>query len=179
MNITEDQALCMFFSVEYTEENINLLTKRVESYDELALCYETDPLNPVLVTKSRMFASPFTFKRYLIQSSTANHATNVKNVCTSFGTHMIQFINAAFCVNEMPNNPAYTQEDITSKDIFTSILPYTDIFNDKTVLGFTQWCRTNKVEFISLPIARKRKHGVNTRTRKLYILKKEYIGKAA
>lgn len=92
---------------------------------------------------------------------------------------MIQFINAAFCVNEMPNNPAYTQEYITSKDIFTSILPYTDIFNDKTVLGFTQWCRTNKVEFISSPIARKRKHGVNPRIRKLYVLKKEYIANLA
>lgn len=78
MNITEDQALCMFFSMEYTEENINLLTKKLESYDELVLCYEIDPLNPVLVTKSRMFTSPFTFKRYLTQSSTANHATNVE-----------------------------------------------------------------------------------------------------
>ncbi|KAG2227450.1 hypothetical protein INT45_007475 [Circinella minor] len=155
MNITEGQALCMLFSMECTEENISLLTKKLESYEELLLCYETHPLNPVLVTKSRVFSLPYTFKRYMIESPTANHATN--EVKLSSGMHVVQFINAAFCANEVPNNPAYTQEDITSKDIFTSILPYTDIFDEKTVLGFSQWCVKNKPEFITLPVTRKRK----------------------
>ncbi|ORX45896.1 hypothetical protein DM01DRAFT_327536 [Hesseltinella vesiculosa] len=78
MNITEGQASCMFFSKEYTEENVNLLTEKVESYGELARCYETNPENPVLVTKSRMFSSPFTFKRYLIPSPMESHETNVE-----------------------------------------------------------------------------------------------------
>ncbi|KAI9278199.1 hypothetical protein BDA99DRAFT_473273 [Phascolomyces articulosus] len=177
MNITEGQALCMLFSMECTEENISLLTKKLESYEELLLCYETHPLNPVLVTKSRVFSLPYTFKRYLIESPTANHATN--EVKLSSGTHVVQFINAAFCANEVPNNPAYTQEDITSKDIFTSILPYTDIFDEKTVLGFSQWCVKNKPGFITLPVTRKRKHGVNARTRQLYVLKKEYLANLA
>ncbi|KAG2200804.1 hypothetical protein INT47_001335 [Mucor saturninus] len=139
--------------MEYTKENVDLLTKKIESYGELVLCYENDLLKAVLVTKSSMFGSPFTFKRYLIQSSTENHAANVELQLTS--------------------------ENLTSKDIFTSILPYTDIFNDKTVLGFTQWCITNKLEFVSSPTARKRKHGTNTRTRELYVLKKEYFANLA
>jgi hypothetical protein len=64
-NITRNQALCMFYAEKYTEVNVNLLSKRLESYGEIEICYETNPLKPVLVTKTRIWADPFSFKRYL------------------------------------------------------------------------------------------------------------------
>ncbi|ORX45904.1 hypothetical protein DM01DRAFT_1294254 [Hesseltinella vesiculosa] len=43
------------------------------------------------------------------------------------------------------------------------------------MVGFTVWCQENNVGFISAPISRKRKHGVSSRIRKLYVLKNEYF----
>jgi hypothetical protein len=59
----------MFFNEAYTEENAAILSKRVEDYGQLEICYETSPVRPVLATIISINSDPFTFKNKISQWS--------------------------------------------------------------------------------------------------------------
>ncbi|ORX58191.1 hypothetical protein DM01DRAFT_1333856 [Hesseltinella vesiculosa] len=68
MSISKEQALCMFYALEHTDKNVSALTNKLASLEDLELCYLTDPEHPVLASKTRIFASPITYKRHLSKS---------------------------------------------------------------------------------------------------------------
>jgi hypothetical protein len=37
MNITRDQAICMFFYVEHSEENVKKYKKKIEDFEEVEI----------------------------------------------------------------------------------------------------------------------------------------------
>lgn len=74
MNITREQAICMFFSEEYIEENVARLSNKIIDFGSSDVCYETDPRQPILVSLMRIRSDPFSFKRCTIKHSTSNYA---------------------------------------------------------------------------------------------------------
>lgn len=71
MNITREQAICMFFCEDYNEENITKLSKKIEDFGCVDICYEDDPKKPVLVLLTRIHSEPFNYKRYKASSNEA------------------------------------------------------------------------------------------------------------
>jgi hypothetical protein len=48
--VTRQQAICMFYCVEYNETNVKRLEKRVNGMEDVDICQENDPEMPVLVS---------------------------------------------------------------------------------------------------------------------------------
>jgi hypothetical protein len=69
MKITEEQAICMFFYVDYTIENAEKYKKEIESFGEVVLCYNTDPKQPILTTLTRIRENPFSYHLYPADTS--------------------------------------------------------------------------------------------------------------
>lgn len=49
-SVTKDQALCMFFYVEYAEKSIKKYTQKLEKLSEHEICHNADPRQPILVS---------------------------------------------------------------------------------------------------------------------------------
>lgn len=64
MNTTRNQAICMFYYVNFTPENVEIYKRKLEE-SELEICYNTTPNQPVLVAKQRILGDPLTYRKYL------------------------------------------------------------------------------------------------------------------
>ncbi|KAI9496161.1 hypothetical protein BDB00DRAFT_810754 [Zychaea mexicana] len=64
MNITRNQAICMLFCEEYSDDNATRLAKKIEQLGAFDVCYENDPRRPVLLTQAIINSQPSIFKRY-------------------------------------------------------------------------------------------------------------------
>lgn len=64
MDVTRERAICMFYDEEFNYENVVRLLERIDNPGELDICYENDPLKPVLVLRTRILAEPHIYKRY-------------------------------------------------------------------------------------------------------------------
>lgn len=54
MNITRDQALCMYFDEEYTDDNVKKCKERIEKWGNVEICYyNTSPNEPVVVVVAK------------------------------------------------------------------------------------------------------------------------------
>jgi hypothetical protein len=62
----------MFYCKEYSDENAARLVKSIEETKELDVCYENNPLIPVLVPLFRILAEPHIYKRYKSPNSKAD-----------------------------------------------------------------------------------------------------------
>ncbi|KAG2227458.1 hypothetical protein INT45_007483 [Circinella minor] len=63
-DITREQAICMFYNVEFNHENAARLLKRMDDLGELDICFENDYEKHVLVTRKKILAEPHHYKRY-------------------------------------------------------------------------------------------------------------------
>jgi hypothetical protein len=59
----------MLFCVEYNNVNVAELVKRVEDMKEIAVCYEVDASQSLLLPLVRMNSNPFKYHRYLTETS--------------------------------------------------------------------------------------------------------------
>lgn len=62
--ITRERAVCIFFDVEYTEENAAKYAKRIEDAENLEICYKENPKHPFLCSKRSMELYPSRYKTY-------------------------------------------------------------------------------------------------------------------
>ncbi|ORX52442.1 hypothetical protein DM01DRAFT_1336810 [Hesseltinella vesiculosa] len=175
MTITRKKALCVFYGKPFSEEIAKGLEERLDSYnDDLEICFETSPERPILVTKSRIYFDPFTYKLYLDEDQTLEESEPTEKLYSD--SQIIQFLNIAFATDQfLEANDCYEKKTISSKDVYTTILKYTNKFDDKSLLSFTSWCKTNKIQFMNATLSRKRRYGVNSRLREVFVLKIQYL----
>lgn len=76
--ITRQQALCMFFVKEYTEENVKNLEKRIDMVEDVEICYIDDPTEPVLINKVKIIQNPFRFHTCVNNAKTSNNEKSAK-----------------------------------------------------------------------------------------------------
>lgn len=69
MEISKDLAICMFFYVDYNEENVKKYEKVIKSLGDVEICYNIDPKQPVIVTLSRIHESPHLYHLYPANTS--------------------------------------------------------------------------------------------------------------
>lgn len=62
--ISRERAACLFYAVEYTEENKEKYTKRIDEMKLVDICYSEDPKKPFLCSIKRMRLNPSEYKPY-------------------------------------------------------------------------------------------------------------------
>lgn len=62
--ITREQALCMLFYVDFTENNVKKYSQMLENSGNLEICYNVDPRQPILVSSARIREDPLTYRKY-------------------------------------------------------------------------------------------------------------------
>lgn len=63
-DITREQALCIFFCLEYTKSNVTIALKKVEMIKDVDVCFEENPYKPVLHCNEGINSIPLKYKRY-------------------------------------------------------------------------------------------------------------------
>ncbi|KAI7876508.1 uncharacterized protein EV154DRAFT_526029 [Mucor mucedo] len=65
IEISREQALCMFFYEEYNETNAARLSKLIDDLGNIEICYiDDDPTEPLLISHKRLYSKPFTYLKY-------------------------------------------------------------------------------------------------------------------
>ncbi|RCH80362.1 hypothetical protein CU098_005056 [Rhizopus stolonifer] len=164
--ISKSQAICMFFYVDYTEENVKTYRKKIEEFEGSEICWNVREQEPVLVLKQRIRGDPLTYNKYLDERVEDKPKDNKrKRIDLVTEAQVKQFINEIYCPFQPKNQEIYSKEMISTKDIYEIVKTYTTIFHEKTCQSFAVWCRNNKLNFLQ---AKERK--AQTITRELYIM---------
>ncbi|KAI8968265.1 hypothetical protein BDF20DRAFT_839387 [Mycotypha africana] len=80
MIITRNQAICMLFYVDYSEENVKKCEKKIEDLGDFEICYNADPKQPILVSKQRIRGDPFTYRTYLPSDDMPDNSLKRKRI---------------------------------------------------------------------------------------------------
>ncbi|ORY88689.1 hypothetical protein BCR43DRAFT_448692, partial [Syncephalastrum racemosum] len=175
--VTKEQALCMLYCEDYTEDNAATLQKRLNDVEDFELCYRDDPTDPVLVSKRKLFCNPFRYHRY---ASSSHMCAAKEDLSDATLTEMVKdFLNEVF-LQENPHNDTYKCEKITVTEIQAAVSRYTAIFDDKSPLFFAQWCSKVKLDLSRAAVGRKIGKGTDgkkVRYRALYTLNPKLHGK--
>ncbi|SAL99560.1 hypothetical protein [Absidia glauca] len=182
--ISRQQALCISFLYEYTDQNVVKAEMNLENMGgNLDVCYLTDPTIPVLVLKERINGSPFTFRRYVSTKKVDANPLgdlpllNTLNQRIETTKHVVQFLNQAYVSAEVMDQDLYSLAFVSMKEIFTVVLQHSDCLENKTLNGFASFCGKNKLGFLDKANCRKRmktSQPLGQRYRQLYVLKPEY-----
>ncbi|ORE19607.1 hypothetical protein BCV71DRAFT_177318 [Rhizopus microsporus] len=64
MEISRKLAICVFYYVEYTDENVEKYMEEMKKLGDVEICYNIDPKQPVIVTKERICKLPNSYHLY-------------------------------------------------------------------------------------------------------------------
>ncbi|KAI8096331.1 uncharacterized protein BX664DRAFT_323677 [Halteromyces radiatus] len=172
MNITRDQALCMFFYEECTDDNIKKCKERFEKWGDVEICYNTSPKEPVVVSNTRIVGDPFTYRKYReSQDPSLVGEVRKRKIYELKTTAQVKiFLNEAFCCADPNNAKAYKPKLLSTMEIYETIQQYTSLFSKRSGQSFARWCSVNNVSFL---IA-KEDRNTKIRKRKLYVLDDMY-----
>ncbi|KAI9487111.1 MAG: hypothetical protein EXX96DRAFT_551861 [Benjaminiella poitrasii] len=159
--LTKNQAICMFFYVDYTEENVKIYKKKIEEFEDSELCWNIREGEPVMVMKNRIRGDPLNYRKKKVDKRGRVELVTLAQVK--------QFINEVYCPCPPKNAEVYLKRRISTQEIYNLVKTYTTVFREKTSQSFAAWCRSNKLNFLLA----KEKKSQNV-TRELYILENVY-----
>lgn len=77
--ISKEEASCIFYCKAFDTENAKICLENIEASPDVDLCYTTDPHDPLLVCKSRIFGSLKFYKLYKLKKVLVEEAENRAN----------------------------------------------------------------------------------------------------
>ncbi|KAG1140683.1 hypothetical protein G6F37_012940 [Rhizopus arrhizus] len=175
--ISKEQAVCIFYCQAYNESNVAELTKRIEEMKDVDICYLEDPTEPILACIITINSRPFRYHLYPTGIPRADDNQQEENK-VQFVSHaqIIQFLNITYLPSDPMNEEVYECKSLTNSDILSMVWKYTDLFDEKTVVSFGQWC-VNKVDFTAAHSKRKQCDSGKVSVRSLFVAKEQYIAK--
>jgi hypothetical protein len=97
-------------------------------------------------------------------------------------TQIIQLLNIVYLPHDPENSDLYENKIMTMKQIYHTASNYSDGLDNKSLDSFAKWCSHKKLDFLQVNSKRKKAvedDGKETkRTRSLYVLKDDYLGKS-
>ncbi|KAI7892940.1 uncharacterized protein EV154DRAFT_561857 [Mucor mucedo] len=176
--ITGERALCMLFYKPYTEENVNSLAEYLRKED-LEICYTDEPTEPVLVHSLSITHNPFRYRTYVCKKTLEPTKDNEKT-CILNSAQIILLLNTVYLPHDPENSDLYENKVVAMKEIYCTALKYSDELDAKNLNSFMKWCSYRKLDFLQVETKRKIDEvddKKTTRTRSLYALKDDYLGK--
>ncbi|KAI8326788.1 hypothetical protein BD560DRAFT_361671, partial [Blakeslea trispora] len=170
MIITRNQAICMLFYVDYSEENAMKCEKRIKDLGDFEICYNVDPKQPVLVSKQRIRGDPLTYRTYLRSSDIPDESSKRKRIEFQTETQVIQFVNEVYLPEDPQNSNAYDMKSVSIANIYDTVKKHTTIFENRSVLSFSKWCSNSRLSFLR----GKEKRISNIRVRSCYVMDEQF-----
>lgn len=65
INISREEAACIFYGQEYTKPNVEKYLKRIDEMEEVDICYTTNPRRPFLQCINRIHGTPDEYRLYV------------------------------------------------------------------------------------------------------------------
>ncbi|KAI8980861.1 hypothetical protein BDB01DRAFT_188594 [Pilobolus umbonatus] len=181
--IPKEEASCIFYCKEYTEDNAKVCLLNLEKSPDVILCYIHNPNDPLLICSRRVFGSPHLYKLYKSKKEIAKTRTsnniNKSNIVLENESQLVDFINYLFRPKEeYISDPRYRLISVYDKDILSIVWKYSHKFDQKTPLGFSKWLNSQKVDLTLTEPERKsikiKEKEIKLRSRQLYVLEDEY-----
>ncbi|KAI9299752.1 hypothetical protein BJ944DRAFT_235425 [Cunninghamella echinulata] len=146
--------------------------------NDIDVCYESDPLKPILMAVRRIHANAFLYKKYQNEDLLTNEeVTSIQENKLASEVQLIQFLNEVFIPTNPFNDIVYEHKKVTINDIFSIALRYTNILDNKSTLSFAKWSSRKEILFSKVEAVRKTQKdssGHKVRFRDLYIMKEVY-----
>ncbi|CAO3664519.1 unnamed protein product [Rhizopus stolonifer] len=175
--ITREQAICMFYCKEYNEKNVAKLTKEVDAIKNVDICYFDDSLAPVLLCIRTINQNPFKIHKYqkreLLEEDAEKTTNEALIICNAI--ELVQFLNIIYLPFDPSNSEVYENKCLTLNDILAVVWKYSDLFEDKSTVGFGKWCSNKEVNFMKSAIKRKESGHQVKRARSLYAVKEKFF----
>ncbi|KAL7311413.1 hypothetical protein PS15m_009182 [Mucor circinelloides] len=160
ITISREQAICMFYCEPYNESNVVKLSKLIDDMNNIEICYSDDPTEPMLLCQTRINQNSVKFKTYIsrnvISSRIIENEMVQEHMILTNQQQVVQFLNTCFLPYDPGNDQLYEEKNVTNGEIFSTLLQHTEIFNDKNVVSFGNWCSSKKVDFLMCKPKRKR-----------------------
>ncbi|KAF7720561.1 hypothetical protein EC973_007491 [Apophysomyces ossiformis] len=171
--VSRNNALCIFYNEEFTDEAAKRLAVKLDSLRELDICYTEDATKPMLQTKLKINGNPFYYHRYVNDHPEPNAPLN--RVMLKNHRQVIDYMNQVYLPRTPPDQKLFENKLMSMKEIYSEIALITDLFDDKSVKSFSTWCGMAKLDFVSVEPQRKyqKNEQTKTRCRLLWVLKKE------
>lgn len=84
MFISHNQAVCMYFSKECTDQNYEMLLKKIKDFGEdigrTDVCWLEDPTKPVLVPLVKILGDVYSYKRYVAKSVEVSSVEDLEEI---------------------------------------------------------------------------------------------------
>ncbi|KAG0174999.1 hypothetical protein DFQ30_001474 [Apophysomyces sp. BC1015] len=169
--ITREQAICMFYYVDFTEENVLKYTQKIDDLNEIEICYNTNPRQPVLATKQRILGDPVTWRSENQKYTECSLGYELRCFIVT-KAQLKLFVEAVFFPEDPGSDILYEQRNLSTGDIYQAIQRQIDLLKKKSITSFTKWCSTNRLSYL---LAKERRKS-NVRLGSLYVMRKEYHG---
>ncbi|KAI9362762.1 hypothetical protein BD770DRAFT_315673, partial [Pilaira anomala] len=95
---------------------------------------------------------------------------------------IVLLLNTVYLPCDPENSDLYENKIVTMKQIYCTVLNYSDDLNTKNLNSFIKWCSYKKLDFLQVETKRKIDEvddKKTTRTRSLYVLKDDYLDDVA
>lgn len=166
----------MFYCIEYNSDNAEICRQKIESMDDLELCYLDDPAEPVLMCKTRIHSNPLKYHSYQCNLSLPEtEETYGNDIKLKTKAQVVQFLNAVYNSRDPSNSEVYTRQDVTMKQILNVVWRYTNLYDDKSLFSFAKWCNHQQLDFLNASTKRRKSDsGDRQSVRSLFVLKSSY-----
>ncbi|CAO3624965.1 unnamed protein product [Cunninghamella blakesleeana] len=129
------------------------LTKRIENFEEVDICYENDPKKPVLVHYKKHLFDPFTYKKYLYTQENIQEELKTK---LNSEVQIIKFLNEVYTVTPQ-NESIYELKLINVEEVHSAVNQYIDLMKQKSAVVFANWCEKKIIQLMTAPLTRKQR----------------------
>ncbi|CAO3698278.1 unnamed protein product [Rhizopus stolonifer] len=168
MYLIKDQAMCMFFAEECCEENVKKLSEKLETYQNMELCFLKDSKRPVLAYNKVIYGNPFDYRFYLTNTQHKTKLTSSSSVA--------KFVKYTFSSNEnLRFNEGYIKKAICMTDIYQAVLPFTELWNNISSEEVEMWLEDHGIDFPKHEVKKRKTAKEKTKTWELFALKDAYL----
>ncbi|KAL0089121.1 hypothetical protein F4703DRAFT_1791418 [Phycomyces blakesleeanus] len=169
----------------YSEENVARLSKKIEELGSFDVCYENDPVRPVLVNLNAIRNDPVNYKLYVTEEAPeelpespmeTEGVMEIEEATFELSSDQqaVMFINEVYKAIDPHNETLYIYKEVSIKDVYDSVIPKARHMNKKSEIAFATWCSKRKVSFMDVQFTRKRSREANRRYRKVYVMNNEH-----
>ncbi|KAG0167930.1 hypothetical protein DFQ30_005490 [Apophysomyces sp. BC1015] len=89
---------------KHNNTNVEKLKERIKDMDDIDVCYEIDPLHPILLPLVKICSNPYLYKKY------------------TSDCHIVQFLNEVFLPTDPLNEAVYVKKHVSIKDILSKMV---------------------------------------------------------
>ncbi|ORX63186.1 hypothetical protein DM01DRAFT_1379705 [Hesseltinella vesiculosa] len=146
---------------------------------DIQICYTDDPLEPMLQCLCTINRNPFKYKTYVMKECEVTRDNSNKDLL-----QFMHFLNEVYQPVDPEDSDAYEfQSSVSAGSIMAKVLPYTNMFDSKSVRSFSKWCTDKKLALTNASSKRMRLQKCNDDSRAvvrpLFVLKEELIQQCA